>query len=74
MSDSEWDVLGTVADGVLPEVGDVLVRGFGRYRVEGVRLVDGVREVRAGRRWLGELAPGVQVWRHACERLGCARG
>lgn len=56
------DDLGKVGDGALAERGDVVARGFGRYNVAGVRVVDGHREVRVGGRWV-ELAPDVSVWR-----------
>jgi hypothetical protein len=57
------DDLGRVGDGALAERGDVVARGFGRYPVQGVREVDGRREVRCGNRWV-ELAPDVSVWRY----------
>lgn len=54
--------LGRVADGAVPMCGDMIARGFGRYWVDGVRVVDGVRELRVRGRWLVP-AGDVSVWR-----------
>lgn len=70
MNASKYRDVGRIGAGAVPVVGDVLARGFGRYRVQGVRMAGGVLEVRAGGRWI-ELAPDVAVWRCLC---GCAGG